>query len=87
MAKTFQPPPVQGQALVGDDEIQAEQNPTFPWKKWFELIPPAISAPATQTVPTAADSDPTPSGFACDENSLYVMTPSGTWKKLTLTAL
>jgi hypothetical protein len=82
MPAQFQPVPIQGQKFTQEDG-----NPTEGFRKWLELIPPAISMAATQPVPTAANSAPTKSGFACDNNFLYVVTPSGLWKKVPLIAL
>lgn len=82
MPGTFQPVPIQGQKFTQEDG-----DPTEGFRKWLELIPPALSMAATQTVPTAANSAQSKSGFACDDNFLYVVTPSGLWKKVALIAL
>lgn len=78
----FQPQPVQGNKMVEEDG-----HPTEAYRKWLDLIPKALTSAASQPIPTATNSNVSPSGFACDESFLYVVTPSGIWKKVALTAL
>jgi hypothetical protein len=78
----FETAPIQNQTLT-----QKDGTVDIRWRRWFDLIPPAITPPGSQQVPTAANSPTTKSGMACDDNFFYVMTPSGIWKKIALSNL
>lgn len=75
----FQQAPTQAQQF-----LQENGTVSFAWRRWFDLIPPAITAPGSQIVPTAENSPATKSGTSSDEQFFYVMTPSGKWKKIPL---
>lgn len=91
MAGKFQPPPVQGQVF-----LDADGAPSYPWKQWFELIPPALTSPASSSGPPAASSAPNAPGIvgqiAFDQNFIYVCiqsasaTQKAVWKRAALSA-
>lgn len=80
MAK-FQTPPIQGQQFLDG------QEPTYPWKRWFELVQAALSSATTVvTVPATANSPGTPNQVATDGNFLYVCVGVNQWKRAALAA-
>jgi hypothetical protein len=85
MAGKFQPPPVQQNTFL-DPYSQA---PNLAWQRWFELIPPAIGAPATSgDVPSAENNFQGIQGqIATDGNFLYICTGANQWKRVALSAL
>lgn len=82
MAGKFQPPPVQGQVF-----LDADGAPSYPWKQWFELIPPALGSPAASgSVPKAVNSPGIAFQIAADANFIYVCVAPNSWKRAALTA-
>lgn len=76
----FQTPPIQGQPFLDN------QEPSYPWQRWFQLIQNALSGSA---VPPTAASAGTPiqvQGLATDGTFLYVCTGTNTWKRIALSA-
>jgi len=84
MAGKFQPPPIQGNTFLD----AAQQNPSFAWQRWFELIPPAINSPAASgTVPTKTTSQGIAGQMATDGEFLYIAIGANSWKKIPLSSL
>ena len=82
MAGRFQPPPIQGQKFVDEDG-----HPTDPLRKWLELIPPALTAPANSgTVPPTSTSQGIGGQMATDGDFLYIAVGKNSWKRLPLSA-
>lgn len=82
MAGQFQPPPIQGQKFVEEDRQLSEAA-----RKWLELIPPALTAPANSgTVPPTAAAQGIVGQMASDGNFLYVCVGKNSWKRIALTA-
>lgn len=80
----FQPQPIQGNKMVGEDG-----HPTEAYRKWLDKIPIALTSPANSSeVPSAENRFQGVAGqLAFDAGFLYVCVATNSWKKVALTAL
>jgi hypothetical protein len=82
VAGKFQPPPIEGQTLVTKDS-----QASFAFRRWLELIPPALTSPANSgDVPETSAGQGIQGQMATDGNFLYVCVENNSWKRLPLTA-
>jgi hypothetical protein len=82
VAGKFQPPPIEGQAIVADSG-----EPSDPFRRWLNLIPPALTSPANSgDVPETSAGQGIQGQLATDGAFLYVCTGKNQWKRLALSA-
>ena len=82
MAGKFQPPPPQDQQV-----LEENGDLTQAYRRWFELIPPALSSPASSgSVPAKANSPGIAGQIATDGAYFYVCLGPNSWKRAPLSA-
>lgn len=61
-----------------------EEMVSWPWLRWFNLIPPRLTAPVQPNPPTSATGLGTTGEIRQDGSYLYVCTGANQWRRIVL---
>jgi hypothetical protein len=83
----FQNPPIQGQTFLDPEQPQGQQEPSFAWRQWFNLVATALStALYGVTAPARVNSPGTPGQVATDGTYLYICVATNSWRRVAVAA-